>query len=174
MSPYVVARRYRAPEVILTEAEYDQAIDIWSLGCVLGELLLFLKSKDSDSSQVFKGKYCHPLSPRPESKDAKSKSDYLICHKDQMSQILKVIGPLSIEDVSFVTEEASLDYLQLVESKCLSIYTQGKFEKMFKHASPEIVDLLKKMLQFNPKLRITAKQALESTLFDSIRVPFYE
>lgn len=107
----MVARRYRAPEVILTEAEYDQAIDIWSLGCVLGELLLFLKTKDSDTSQVFKGNHCFPLSPRPEPKGSKNKLDGVSTHKDQMSQILKVLGPLSIEDVSFVTDDASIDYL---------------------------------------------------------------
>ena len=47
-------------------------------------------------------------------------------------------------------------------------------DKMFKHASPELLDLLKQMLQFNPALRITAKQALDSKLFDDIRVPFFE
>ena len=30
------------------------------------------------------------------------------------------------------------------------------------------------MLEFNPYLRITAKDALKSTLFDCIRVPLYE
>ena len=37
MYKYIQSRFYRAPEVIL-ELEYDHAIDIWSLGCILVEL----------------------------------------------------------------------------------------------------------------------------------------
>ncbi|UJR08883.1 hypothetical protein I4U23_013138 [Adineta vaga] len=35
---YVVTRWYRAPEVILGYTEYSQAIDLWSLGCILAEM----------------------------------------------------------------------------------------------------------------------------------------
>ena len=40
MSTTVMTRWYRAPEVILLEP-YDTKIDIWSVGCVFGELLKF-------------------------------------------------------------------------------------------------------------------------------------
>lgn len=36
---YVVTRWYRAPEVILNASEYTKAVDIWSVGCILAELL---------------------------------------------------------------------------------------------------------------------------------------
>lgn len=36
---YVVTRWYRAPEVILNASEYTSAIDIWSIGCIMAELL---------------------------------------------------------------------------------------------------------------------------------------
>ena len=36
---YVVTRWYRAPEVILNASEYTKAVDIWSVGCVLAELI---------------------------------------------------------------------------------------------------------------------------------------
>lgn len=35
---YVVTRWYRAPEVILGYTEYSQAIDLWSMGCILAEM----------------------------------------------------------------------------------------------------------------------------------------
>ena len=35
---YVVTRWYRAPEVILGYTEYSQAIDLWSVGCILAEM----------------------------------------------------------------------------------------------------------------------------------------
>lgn len=39
LSSRIVSRWYRAPEVILTEKDYDQAIDMWSLGCILAEVM---------------------------------------------------------------------------------------------------------------------------------------
>lgn len=37
---YICSRFYRAPELIFGSTEYTTAIDIWSLGCVFGELML--------------------------------------------------------------------------------------------------------------------------------------
>ena len=39
LSPNVVMRWYRSPELILCNHYYDQSIDIWSLGCILAEML---------------------------------------------------------------------------------------------------------------------------------------
>lgn len=39
VSPHVASRWYRSPEVILLQKRYDQALDIWSLGCILFEML---------------------------------------------------------------------------------------------------------------------------------------
>ena len=36
---YVQSRYYRAPEIVLG-IEYDHAVDIWSLGCILYELIV--------------------------------------------------------------------------------------------------------------------------------------
>lgn len=36
---YVVTRWYRAPELMLSVRNYDAAIDVWSVGCILGEML---------------------------------------------------------------------------------------------------------------------------------------
>jgi glycogen synthase kinase 3 beta len=37
---YICSRYYRAPELIFGATEYTTAIDIWSMGCVMAELLL--------------------------------------------------------------------------------------------------------------------------------------
>ncbi|XP_061967039.1 shaggy-related protein kinase theta-like [Populus nigra] len=37
---YICSRYYRAPELIFGASDYTSAIDIWSVGCVLAELLL--------------------------------------------------------------------------------------------------------------------------------------
>lgn len=39
MTPKVVTLWYRAPELILHSSKYSTAIDMWALGCILGELL---------------------------------------------------------------------------------------------------------------------------------------
>jgi len=43
LTGHVVTRWYRAPELILLEKDYGEAIDIWSIGCIFGELLSMMK-----------------------------------------------------------------------------------------------------------------------------------
>ena len=39
MTEYVVTRWYRAPEIMLAVKQYGPAIDMWSAGCIFGELM---------------------------------------------------------------------------------------------------------------------------------------
>ncbi|GAB5584307.1 mitogen-activated protein kinase 15 isoform X3 [Prionailurus iriomotensis] len=39
LTDYVATRWYRAPEVLLSSSWYTPGVDMWSLGCVLGEML---------------------------------------------------------------------------------------------------------------------------------------
>ena len=39
LTDYIVTRWYRAPEILLSCKKYTNAIDVWSIGCILGELL---------------------------------------------------------------------------------------------------------------------------------------
>lgn len=39
LTQLVVTLWYRAPELLLGAKEYDSAIDMWSIGCIFGELL---------------------------------------------------------------------------------------------------------------------------------------
>lgn len=38
MTPYVVTRYYRAPEIILGMG-YSENVDVWSIGCIFGEMI---------------------------------------------------------------------------------------------------------------------------------------
>jgi mitogen-activated protein kinase 7 len=62
MTEYVATRWYRAPEIMLAFRNYTKAIDMWSVGCILAELL--------GQKPLFKGR------------------DYV----DQLNQILGVLG----------------------------------------------------------------------------------
>nr|KAF6326481.1 mitogen-activated protein kinase 15 [Pipistrellus kuhlii] len=39
LTEYVATRWYRAPEVLLSSSWYTPGVDMWSLGCILGEML---------------------------------------------------------------------------------------------------------------------------------------
>eukprot|EP01017_Pseudomicrothorax_dubius_P028543 TRINITY_DN3392_c0_g3_i1.p1 TRINITY_DN3392_c0_g3~~TRINITY_DN3392_c0_g3_i1.p1 ORF type:complete len:458 (+),score=80.41 TRINITY_DN3392_c0_g3_i1:69-1442(+) len=39
MTEYVATRWYRAPEILLGSKTYTKAVDVWSLGCILGEMI---------------------------------------------------------------------------------------------------------------------------------------
>ncbi|KAJ4934512.1 hypothetical protein JOQ06_007305 [Pogonophryne albipinna] len=50
MTGYVVTRWYRAPEVILNWMHYTQTVDIWSVGCIMAEMI--------NGKTLFKGRDC--------------------------------------------------------------------------------------------------------------------
>lgn len=40
MTEYVATRWYRAPEILFGSHNYSKAVDIWSVGCILGEMIV--------------------------------------------------------------------------------------------------------------------------------------
>lgn len=39
MTDYVATRWYRPPELLIGKDDYDKSIDIWSIGCVMAEII---------------------------------------------------------------------------------------------------------------------------------------
>ena len=39
LSPHIVSRVYRPPEVALLHPQYGKSVDVWSFGCIMAELL---------------------------------------------------------------------------------------------------------------------------------------
>jgi serine/threonine protein kinase len=39
LTDYVATRWYRAPEILLGSTKYGKPVDMWSLGCILGEMI---------------------------------------------------------------------------------------------------------------------------------------
>ena len=50
LTEYVATRWYRAPEVMLNSKGYSKAMDMWSVGCILAEML--------GCKPLFPGKHC--------------------------------------------------------------------------------------------------------------------
>jgi len=81
LTEYVVTRWYRAPEVLLSGGRYRESIDVWSVGCILGELLLR-----------------RPLFPG---------ENYL----HQLQLIIQTLGSPAEDDLHFIRNEAAKDFV---------------------------------------------------------------
>ncbi|XP_004492784.1 mitogen-activated protein kinase homolog MMK2 [Cicer arietinum] len=125
MTEYVVTRWYRAPELLLNCSEYTAAIDIWSVGCILGEIMT--------RQPLFPGK------------------DYV----HQLRLITELIGSPDDTSLGFLRSDDARRYL-----KQLPQYPRQQFAARFPNMSPGAVDLLEKMLVFDPNRRITVDEAL--------------
>ena len=66
-----------------------------------------------------------------------------------------------------------MEYLETFIDKTDDIKTHS-LESIFPDVSSDLLDLLKGLLEFNPHFRLTAKQALQSKVFDDIRVEIFE
>ncbi|XP_023604468.1 mitogen-activated protein kinase 12 [Myotis lucifugus] len=82
MTGYVVTRWYRAPEVILNWMHYTQTVDIWSVGCIMAEMIT--------GKTLFKG------------------NDHL----DQLKEILKVTGTPPDEFVQRLQSTDAKNYMK--------------------------------------------------------------
>lgn len=90
--------------------------------------------------------------------------------KDQLKIICRTIGTPSTLDRSFISSDQSNNYLDFV---CEHRH-KNKLEKMFPTATPDALDLLNGLLEFNPHFRLSAKEALQNPLFDQIRQKHFE
>ena len=91
--------------------------------------------------------------------------DYL----DQIEKITEVLGSPKIEDLDFVTRPEAKEFIMKLEKK-----KKVPFSKLYEGANPIALDLLEKMLTFNPKKRITIKECLEHPYFKELREPELE
>ena len=159
LTKHVVTRWYRAPEVILLQRDYNTAIDIWSCGCILAELLSMQAESmptTDDREPLFPGSSCFPLT-------ADNPSAYKN-ELDQLNVIFDVIGTPSDEDINRVKHDKARMYL-----KGLAHRPGVPLKEKYPGADPRAIDLLSKMLAFDPERRLTAKDALKHPYFNEVR-----
>ncbi|KAJ3261990.1 Mitogen-activated protein kinase [Boothiomyces macroporosus] len=125
MTEYVATRWYRAPEIMLSFKSYTKAIDMWSVGCIMAELL--------GGKPLFKGR------------------DYV----DQLNQILAVCGTPDDETLSRIGSERAQTYV-----RSLARSPKVPFSQIFPDVSPDAIDLLNRLLTFDPAKRISVEDAL--------------
>ena len=126
----VVTLWYRAPELLLGLKNYSTHIDVWSIGCIFGELLLM-----------------EPLFP------GRSETD-------ELNKIFKLLGTPS-ERVWSGFNNLPGAKVKFVDYPVSSL--RDKFpERMLSESG---LTLLKELLTYDPKKRITCEDALKSSYF---------
>ncbi|WVW86544.1 hypothetical protein I302_108593 [Kwoniella bestiolae CBS 10118] len=85
MTEYVATRWYRAPEVMLSFRMYTKSIDVWSVGCILAEMM--------SGKPLFPGRDYH----------------------HQLSLILDVLGTPTFEEFSAITSKRSKEYVRTLQ-----------------------------------------------------------
>jgi len=127
MTDYVATRWYRAPEILLGSTRYGTAVDMWSLGCIFGEML--------GGKPVFQG------------------SSTL----NQLERICEVVGRPSDEEVEAMKSpfaQTMLDNLNVQNT------VPKRWADIYPKASAEALDLLEKLMQWDPAKRLTALEGM--------------
>lgn len=143
MTEYVATRWYRAPEVMLTAAKYSKAMDVWSCGCILAELFA--------RRPLFPGR------------------DY----RHQLLLIFNLIGTPgaggnggnSSAELACIDSPRAREYIaSLPQYRSPEDWTPWLSNSSKRGSnnpvSPLGLDLLRRMLVFDPSQRITAAEAL--------------
>lgn len=165
LTKHVVTRWYRAPELILLQENYSEAIDMWSVGCIYAELLGLIEgSSMEERGPLFPGSSCFPLSP-----DNKHKNDYKYHTRgmrEQLNVIFNLIGTPPEAEIMELQGDDTKTYL-----RCFRNRDGSGLKEKFSWVDNDAVDLLSKMLRFSPKARATVTDALDHDLFAEIREP---
>mmetsp|Transcript_2583 Transcript_2583/g.7327 ORF Transcript_2583/g.7327 Transcript_2583/m.7327 type:complete len:397 (+) Transcript_2583:376-1566(+) len=81
----------------------------------------------------------------------------------QLNLITKVIGSPSEEDLMFISSEKARRYI-----RSLPKHSHVDFRTLYPHANETALDLIEKMLVFDPNRRITVEEALEHPYLASL------
>jgi serine/threonine protein kinase len=117
---------------------------------IYGPLVVFLQSywEDSPYSQVL---------------NMFIKGDHYL---DQIQKIISVLGSPSNEELEFITNPQAKEFVGKLAKR-----TKQSFSQLFPKSNPVALDLLAKMLIFNPYKRYTIEQCISHPYFEGLHNP---
>lgn len=130
LTEYVVTRWYRAPELLVQNSSYGRPIDLWSVGCILAELL--------GRGTLFAGK------------------DYL----NQLKLIVDRLGAGKTDLETIENDNAREYVRALATKGPRIQATTETWATLFPGAEPAAHDLLANLLVFDSRPRLSAADAL--------------
>jgi len=141
----VVTIWYRAPELLLGAKHYTKAVDMWAIGCIFAELII--------TKPLFKGE------------EAKMENKKVIpFQQDQLNKIFKILGtPTKSQwnDINYLPDSGKLSQFKKYPNSFTSYIQQNAPNWKSKSG----LNLLTSMLEYDPKRRITAEEALDHPYF---------
>ena len=148
LTDYVATRWYRAPEILLGSTRYDYSVDMWAVGCILGEMI-----------------YGKPIFPGQST-------------INQLEKILELTGMPSaktIQSLGSQYAERMIDQthgIGFAHSEAADVY--ASFKRTFSAATDDALDLLIRLLKLDPSERITAEEALKHPYVQQFHDPAVE
>jgi len=135
---FVSCTPYCAPEGLLQSVSYDSSVDVWSIGCILAEMLC--------GKAFFRQEQTPPI--------------------DQLSYVMSFCDITNVDMNSFDLYPGNLEILENnLEKLRTGVVPKRSVRDMLPSATPEELEILEKIFVLDPKRRITAEQLLALPYF---------
>lgn len=138
----VASRYFKGPELLVDMQDYDYSLDLWSFGCMFAGLIF-------QKEPIFRG------------------ND----NKDQLVKICKVLGT---DEFDAFMEKYGLTIDPQFRAM-IGRHTKKPWSKFLTPENanlannPEALDLVDKLLRYDPQERLTAREAMEHPYFAKIK-----
>jgi serine/threonine protein kinase len=149
LEEYVCTRWYRPPELFWGWDSYGVAIDLWSLGCVVAEIINLKALFPGSNSKKF---FYVILN--------------LIVGTQQLNFFNEVLGYPSEDVLSRMKLSQAKDYALTLDSTASSVKFQSRFPLDTDHL---LINLMRSWLQYDPALRLSAEDSLKHNYFSGFR-----